>query len=66
MNNWDRRSSSLTLTCHARQPGILAAVITAKLLRSNPELEPAESLVAQIKQEQDKLDLTRRYISSKE
>ena len=56
----------LTLTCHARQPGILAAVITAKLLRSNPELEPAESLVAQIKQEQDKLDLIRRYISSKE
>ena len=39
----------LTLTCHARQPGILAAVITAKLLRSNPELEPAESLAAQIK-----------------
>ena len=39
----------LTLTCHARQPGILAAVITAKLLRSNPELEPAESLVAQLK-----------------
>ena len=36
----------LTLTCHARQPGILAAVITARLLRLNPDLEPSESLAA--------------------
>ena len=38
----------LTLTCHARQPGILAAVITARLLRLNPDLEPAEPLAARI------------------
>jgi len=38
----------LTLTCHARQPGILAAVITARLLRLNPDLDSAEPLVAQI------------------
>jgi len=36
----------LTLTCHARQPGILAAVITARLLRLNPDLETSESLAA--------------------
>ena len=32
----------LTLTCHARQPNILAAVITAKLIRMHGFAEPTE------------------------
>ena len=32
----------LTLTCHARQPNILAAVITAKLIRMHGLAEPSE------------------------
>ena len=34
----------LTLTCHAQQPGILLAAISARLLRLNPDLSPAEQL----------------------
>ena len=35
----------LTLTCHARQPGLLSAVIAARLLRQSPSMAPAEQLV---------------------
>ena len=49
----------LTLTCHARQPGILAAVITARLLRANPDLEPAESLAPQMKTSQGRVPIQR-------
>ena len=34
----------LTLTCHAQQPSILLAAISARLLRLNPNLTPAELL----------------------
>ena len=35
----------LTLTCHAKQPGILAAAIAARLLRQLPDLPPSEPLI---------------------
>ena len=40
----------LTLTCHARQPGILSAVIAARLLRQIPSMAPTEPLVLVSKQ----------------
>ena len=36
----------LTLTCHAKQPGILAAAIAARLPRQLPDLPPSEPLVS--------------------